>query len=421
MNPNNNNNNNNPNVPNMNAGIGAPGAGGFPQGMNAMQMIQNMFQNPPNAPNVGGFPGVPGAQQVPNQQANMMQAMMQALLAQPGAAAPAAAQPFIMPLTPEQMNGQNVPQDIQELTLDVVARALSHEDYAELFVASIALFQYAGFNPESTFDALKKYAGASGVSRTQFMRDVVDLLAYYMARGTTIQKRGAINSTTQDAIRRVNILIQRYRIQDNVFTNAKGPNIVTLGRIMNTFPEIIGEKLALRVAKVVGQKKIVPRCISFAGGAALIPRLPGFDGLYQKYLDYQVTFSRTINRLRRQAAQQAFDPVRAREEADMWADLARQNSRHSDEFRIIFLQKYSIDFVMTWQRNPANVIIGLNMADFVARDDDDERDPSVHPDPYAELDLDAADLHAPTDELLLAQAQARAAARAAQQQQQGNA
>lgn len=234
--------------------------------------------------------------------------------------------------------------DLATMTLDDFSQAASGEDVDLVFQTSMSLFAFAGFSPYDVFDTLKLYAAFAKIDAATFTRDVIDLIAYYMRRGTTIQRRGIVNSTSTDAQTRITALINRYRIQDNVYTNSKGPRIVTLARIMNTFPEVVGQKLSKQLTQPIGQQGLVPLCLSFAGGAALIPSSPAWNPLFEKFLDWAVSFDKVVNRLRRQTQNLSFDEKVSRENQRMWADLARSNSRHSDEFRTKFILDWTWDF-----------------------------------------------------------------------------
>jgi len=249
----------------------------------------------------------------------------------------------------------NMSDEFKSLTMDAASLTMLSDDFTKIFQEATALFAFAGFNPEEVFNTLKGYAFGHGLDVGTFILDIAFLISYYMKRGTTLQRRGIANSVTTEAQRKVQILIQRYRIQDNVSVTQKGPRIVTLARIMNTFPEVVGTRLAEGLAGPIGQRGIIPLCISFAGGASLIPTTKNWDPLFEKFLDWAVSFDKIVNRLRRQASNTTFDESASRENARMWADLARNNSRHSNGFRERFLKDWAFDFELgvTWTDDSA--------------------------------------------------------------------
>lgn len=239
---------------------------------------------------------------------------------------------------------KNMREDISKMSLDDFSEAISADDLDAIFWTSMLLFAFAGFSPSEVFLTLKLYATLAKISLDEFVRDVVDLISYYMKRGTSIQRRGMTNAINEEAQTKINSLLQRYRIQDNVYSTSKGPRIVTLARIMNTFPEVVGQKLSKQLAPPIGQTGLVPLCLSFAGGASLIPSNPSWNPLFEKFLDWAVSFDKIMNRLRRQQQGLVFDEKSSRENQRMWADLARANSRHTDDFRANFIVKWSWDF-----------------------------------------------------------------------------
>jgi len=82
----------------------------------------------------------------------------------------------------------------------------------------------------------------------------------------------------------------------------------------------------------------------FPGGAALIPSLKDFDWLFDHYLDWAVTFDKTVNRLKRQANSKEFDEKASRTDQKSWAELARTQSRMSNPDRIQWIMKNADDF-----------------------------------------------------------------------------
>lgn len=249
-----------------------------------------------------------------------------------------------VPLSQADMDKLKKSKDLDAVTLDTTIAFIRADEYFTMFAMAVALFRYDGFSAQATFDAMVLLASKAKVNTDQFFTDVVDLLSYYMARGTTIGQRGQANSGSVEAKNRVKTLQARYRIQDNVYANHRGKNIITLSRIMNTFPEVIGEKLAQDYSAIIGDSGIVPKALSFAGGAALIPKAKEYNFLYEAFLDYSVTFSRVINRKRRERSGAAFDEVEERKKSAVWASLARNQSRLTDEFRIEFIQTRCGDF-----------------------------------------------------------------------------
>jgi hypothetical protein len=233
-------------------------------------------------------------------------------------------------------------------------KTLNSDDVINIFRDQIIDLAYAGFSPADTYETLRKLGMSAKISAKQFVEDIIALLSYYIARGTTIQRRGVQNSSTMSAQTTINTLLGRYRVQDNVTLNYKGKNVITISRVMNTFPEIVGKMFAKGLKAPIGTKGIIPKGLMFPGGAALIPASNQFDWLYEKFLDWAVTFDKVINRLRRQAERTAamannnppkgFDPKESRENQRSWSDIARTSGRMSDENRARWLKTYLDDF-----------------------------------------------------------------------------
>jgi len=307
----------------------------------------------------GGQPTQPGAPQQPTQPGGPMQ--MQPGFFQQANIGPAMG---VYANTMEEVSKMPIPEDLDKITIEDVVKFVTSDELTDLFRATVDLFKFAGFNAEEVLKMLKRYAAAAKRTPEQFVKDVVELLSYYMSRGTTIQSRGVINSMSQGAADRVRVLVSIYRIQDNVAPTARGPNIVTLGRLMNTFPEIIGAKLVQLKIPIIGTPNLIPRALAFPGGASLIPSTNDWNWLFEFFLDWAVTFDRTVNRPRRQNAKVEFKPKESRENQRGWSELARQNSRLTDAQRVAFILKHCDDFTLGLEMDNKGNITKMNPDNF---------------------------------------------------------
>lgn len=251
------------------------------------------------------------------------------------------------PLTQEEINAASSGTTGEwSATLEEVSRSLQDDNFRDFFQTFLALFAYAGFDPEAVFKALIACAMREKLSRDDFLLDIVKLISYYVARGTTINRRGQVNSGTVEAQKEIEKLRKRYRIQDNISDQARAQNVVTMNRVMNTFPDVVGTLFSKNAKRPIGALGIIPRCIMFPGGAAMIPADKAWDPLFEKFLDWSVTFDRTINRLKRQANTKAFDEEESRRNQASWSELARTQGRHSDFYRATWLMLNAIDYEM---------------------------------------------------------------------------
>jgi len=95
-----------------------------------------------------------------------------------------------------------------------------------------------------------------------------------------------------------------------------------------------------------------------------------WDGFYEKFLDWSVTFDRVINRLKRQAAKTQdpktpdFDEKSSKDNQRIWSDLARTNSRLSDNFRLAHFYNNTDDFQGGVTYNDAGEISAIDWTTF---------------------------------------------------------
>jgi hypothetical protein len=229
------------------------------------------------------------------------------------------------------------------MDLEEISAFMLDEKQEKLFREALDLLTFKGFNAKAVVETLKKSAFKAGRTPQLFKEDMIYLISYFLRRGASINRNGEARSKDDAAAAKVRELKAIYRIQENVPSGAS-PSIITMARIMNSFPEVVGNRYALRMAEPIGPQGIVPRCIMFAGGAALIPTLTEFDFLFEAFLNWSVQFSRIINRKVRDLKKEKFDTVAAKDEARGWADIARAGGMLSDESRIEFIRKFSQDF-----------------------------------------------------------------------------
>jgi hypothetical protein len=228
---------------------------------------------------------------------------------------------------------------IENISFEKFVELMSADSLIDGYLLMIEAFRYNGFDPKGFFKLLLNKAKAKGRSRDQFLKDIFDLLGYYMSRGTTINARGVKDTFHEEMKARITELISLYDIKDNIPVNGGKADVVTLGRLQATFPAILGIVYASGRAKPIGTGGIIEPALMFPGGAALIPTKGNYDPLLKSFVDWSVTFTKIISRRNKATGTKTDKEIQ--EEQMGWAMIARGSSATTDDEREKFLNKYA--------------------------------------------------------------------------------
>jgi len=183
---------------------------------------------------------------------------------------------------------------------------------------------YLGFAPEEFRAELLSMAERVGISNDQHYRDVRDLCHLYLQRGTSTAKMK--KRTNSDFwTNRIEPLIARYQIKGNV---VGASNTVTLGRIANAHPEIIGMLCARGVGRFTSLESPLPIYLRFPGAASLIPKKE--VNMCQEHRKLCIEIDGIINPTKRT------DAARLQ---SYW-EAAHNSSMFNDDMRDKMLQKF---------------------------------------------------------------------------------
>jgi len=232
-----------------------------------------------------------------------------------------------------------------DISYDAFVDLMMSEDLMDNYLLMVESFRFNGFNPILFLEMLKSCAKDAGRTPVEFKKDMLDLAAYYVARGTTINKRGAKDTFHKEATPRVAELIKLYKLKDNVPATGAKADIITLGRFSAAFPQIIGMFYGTNNVLGIGERGIVPNALMFPSASALIPTGPDYAPLYEKWLDWNVTFTKTINRRKNDAASKGKTDEEIKEDQRYWSSLAREQSPTTVETRIRFLGAFAPDLL----------------------------------------------------------------------------
>lgn len=146
-------------------------------------------------------------------------------------------------------------------------------------------FAYNGYTPDNLFIILRTKEPVAEI----LLSDIMILLAVGMTRGTNI--KNILARSQPDARDQLKALIVKYSIQQNV-GDSKDRNVVTIARIMSTFPHLCYEMAALGVIRdPVGDKCLCPNTLRFSSAPSIIT----LDTNYQLWLEWAIHFDAIIN------------------------------------------------------------------------------------------------------------------------------
>jgi len=181
------------------------------------------------------------------------------------------------------------------------------------------LFAYQGFDPQVTFDELKKCAAAAGKKRDDFMEDMTALLVFFASRGSKyVGKKKAKGKTKTEGKAKMDALYATYKITDDYPNNAED---ITLPRISSVFPHLTARLFSSNVGRRVTKSPYF-EALQFPAAASLIPATAEWNGFFEKWLLWAIEYDSTVN------------PEKANaENVKNYAGIARRSQYTSEQFR----------------------------------------------------------------------------------------
>lgn len=165
-------------------------------------------------------------------------------------------------------------------------------------IAWIELVEYQGYNPDDTLKILFIRGKAKGKSVQQVSADMVSLIILYAKGGTAFDTEKFKEKHKQGANDAIKDLMDTYTIYSKIGTHGTGPDVVTVGRVVLCFLEVLGYIYAVGLAKPIvvdnddnGTK--VPLWASFPGGCTLLTD-DEWKAMKEHYLNMMVRFTRII-------------------------------------------------------------------------------------------------------------------------------
>jgi len=204
-------------------------------------------------------------------------------------------------------------------------------------------FAYAGFSADNVLTAFKNCALVAKITMDTMMGHIKKIIVYGIARGTSIVRRGVKNTEDDSAKKDIQELIRIYRIHDFIVGH-NSPSVITVSRTMNAFPLIVASFMNVQTRNFVGDRNIIPKAYMTPSGAAMIPMGPEFDAFFELYVLWSASFTRVINRVKRQLTGKEYDHEKTISEQREWARLARESQTVDNNMRIYFLQNKVKDF-----------------------------------------------------------------------------
>lgn len=192
------------------------------------------------------------------------------------------------PLGNLENNKREMAEKILPETLDSFLSSFSENE----FVHDFSEFEYHGFDPNITYNVLKKHATDKSKTRDEFKFDMKLLCAVVLMRGTNLIK---IMSKSNDDVRnKLQKLKTVYQIERPKKENINNKTII-MSRITATFPQIcrnlIIKKSITPKIKIEG----LPDDICFNGGVVFI-KSNNLD-MINKYKQWAIQFDKLINGL----------------------------------------------------------------------------------------------------------------------------
>lgn len=158
------------------------------------------------------------------------------------------------------------------------------------------MFRFQGYDPNVTFEQLKKNATKNGLTANQMKEGVQDVLVFYCVRGAKSNTRSA-QKTDPDGLKRIKDTMRKLGIEDKKPTSSTDVNIA---RVIGVFAMQTANIIAkypnrVRATTVVreGPEKFgLPSFACFPQVASIIPD----EATLSKFKQFAVAFDRVINR-----------------------------------------------------------------------------------------------------------------------------
>jgi len=145
------------------------------------------------------------------------------------------------------------------------------------------LISYQGFNPTE----FKVYLRTFEENEKIFEKDIVQIIAIYLGRGTKSEKMSTKISENGKTL--LTHLIRKYKI---VSTLPKKKEEVTFARVAASYPVICALSLKNGYGRIVGDKSDCPTSLCFPSAASIIPKTR--TDLLEKWKNWRANFSQTI-------------------------------------------------------------------------------------------------------------------------------
>jgi hypothetical protein len=243
-------------------------------------------------------------------------------------------------------NGTTSTDDIYSFVLQFFADA--NASMLEL----LKTFQYDGFEPRAFIRAFMAKGLSIRKDITEVLRDLILLLLYGVQQGTTVNARRASRINNKEAQAQILEIINAYDVRDGVQmvtgrknNGASTSETITIGRILASFPHVIGQLVASGKIKPIVKSELIPLALQHNGAGALVPKLTEYNPLFELVVDYLVLVSKTLARKNGIYAGKSDADIRA--DVLNWATIARDGNALSNKDRINFLATHAVSVVVT--------------------------------------------------------------------------
>jgi hypothetical protein len=188
-------------------------------------------------------------------------------------------------------------------------------------------FAYRGLDPVE----IHAYMYSVESDETTLYMDIATLLAWAAVRGTALSDK-ALSNTSDDGQKVMKGLMDKYGVVSNLKAGAgRSGLIVTLGRLMATYPSYIARGMAAG-GKVVGSaSKNLAVAYCTPSGASLIPRSETW--LIKLHDEWSLNFNRIIN------------PQGSEEQVIRYNRIALNSSVKDDTERSVLLEVFYQDYL----------------------------------------------------------------------------
>jgi len=154
-------------------------------------------------------------------------------------------------------------------------------------------YLYIGFDPLTTFNRFLKVGAEKGRRKQDIMKDALEICFIGVVRGTSIDKKTFLDKCSPELQARLTLLKTQYELKGDTKTT-KGPEILTVARIMAVFPEIVAAIMCTAAARAVFTVEGLPIYFSFPGAPSVMSK-ESWDQLNKKYMSFMIGFSKIVN------------------------------------------------------------------------------------------------------------------------------